>query len=348
MNANSNSVIMSDHIPDPAAGTDTSIDPDAARLLPPELAGQIRADLADPSRAAPSAARRPRPGTPPPAVGGFRAFSGTARSVDHVASLLAFAEQSGCRDGWSTVGALGLLFDDPPCDDRDGMWHAAVERLSERFDDFSVLLAGSSEYPEALLGTVRAPAVLFVRGSLHSSAGSVAMVGSRAASAQALAAARVVAAGLADAGVTVVSGLARGVDTAAHRGALDADGRTVAVFGTGVDVVFPPENRSLVERVVGSGAVVSQFPPGAGPSKTSFPARNAVIAGLSAASVVVDAAERSGTRIEIDFSLEFGRPVLLWAPVLGERSWARRFAAAEDNVHLVSSVSEILDLAGLY
>ena len=171
------------------------------------------------------------------------------------------------------------------------------------------------------------------------------MVGSRDASEQAADAAREVAAALADAGTTIVSGLARGVDTAAHQGALDVDGRTTAVVGTGIDVVFPPENRHLIERIVRSGAVVSQFPPGLRPSKTSFPVRNAVIAGLSSASVVIEAEELSGTRIEMDYTLEFNRPVLLWAPVLGNRPWARSLAAADDNVHLVCSVSEIRELA---
>ena len=158
-------------------------------------------------------------------------------------------------------------------------------------------------------------------------------------------AAREVAATLADTGTTIVSGLARGVDTAAHRGALDASGHTTAVIGTGIDVVFPPENQSLIEQIVRRGAVVSQFPPGLRPSKTSFPVRNAVIAGLSSASVVIEAEELSGTRIEMDYSLEFNRPVLLWAPVLGKRPWARRLAATDDNVHLVCSASEIRELA---
>ena len=309
---------------------------DAALLRHPGLAAQIKADLADPSRAAPSSARRPRAD-----------LAGSA-SADLAARLLAFAEQTGRRDGWSTAEDLGLLFDEPPCEDHGNKWRTAVAGLGEQFDDFRILLARSPGYPGLLLDTVYAPAVLFVRGSLvgpGDGAGSVAMVGSRAADRQAVDAARELAAALADVGVTVVSGLARGVDTAAHRGALDVGGHTIAVFGTGIDVVFPPENRSLVERVVRCGAVVSQFPPGSRPSKTSFPARNAVIAGLSAASVVVDAEERSGTRIEMDYSLEFGRPVLLWAPVLGRKPWARRFAAAEGNVHLVSSAAEIQELA---
>lgn len=267
-------------------------------------------------------------------------------SADQVGCLLALAEQANRCDGWLTADDLGRLSLDAPREDHSEKWRTAVARLGEQFANLQVFLADSPNYPSLLSATAHAPAVLFVRGSLDSNgAGSVAMVGSRDASEQAADAAREVAAALADAGTTIVSGLARGVDTAAHRGALDASGRTIAVVGTGIDVVFPPENRDLIERIVRSGAVVSQFPPGLRPSKTSFPVRNAVIAGLSSASVVIEAEELSGTRIEMDYTLEFNRPVLLWAPVLGKRSWARALAAADDNVHLVCSVSEIRELA---
>ena len=267
-------------------------------------------------------------------------------SADQVARLLALAEQANRCDGWLTADDLGRLWLDAPSEDHGEKWRTAIARLGEQFTNFHIYVANSPDYPTLLLETAHAPAVLFVRGSLDSNgAGSVAMVGSRDASERAADAAREVASALADTGTTIVSGLARGVDTAAHRGALDAGGRTTAVVGTGIDVVFPPENQPLIERIVRSGAVVSQFPPGLRPSKTSFPVRNAVIAGLSSASVVIEAEELSGTRIEMDYTLEFNRPVLLWAPVLGKRLWARTLAAADDNIHLVSSVSEIRELA---
>ncbi len=260
--------------------------------------------------------------------------------------LLASAEQTERCDGWWTANDLQRLPFDEPLEDGADKWRAALAGLFMRYANFHIVLADSPDYPKLLSATAHAPAILFVRGSLASNgAESIAIVGSRDASQQATDAARSLGARLADAGTTVVSGLARGVDTAAHCGALDAGGRTTAVVGTGIDVVFPPENRPLVERIVLNGAVVSQFPPGLRPSKTSFPARNAVTAGLSCASVVVEAEELSGTRIEMDYTLEFNRPVLLWAPVLGRRPWARSLAAAHDNVHLVCSISEIRDLA---
>ena len=172
---------------------------------------------------------------------GFRSHLDTVWSADQVARLLAFAEQANRRDGWLTADDLGQLSHDTPCEDHSKKWRTAIARLSEQFTNFRIFLARSPGYPSLLLETAHAPAVLFVRGSLDSSGvGSVAMVGSRDASEQAADAAREVAATLADAGTTIVSGLARGIDTAAHRGALDASGRTTAVIGTGIDVVFPP------------------------------------------------------------------------------------------------------------
>ena len=266
--------------------------------------------------------------------------------LEQVARLLAWSEQDGYCDGWIPADVAGqLLLADSPADRRNE-WRELVILLAERYPNLDVLLAESPDYPEILLRTGRAPAFLFVRGSLNGVGDkAIAIVGSRNASERATSAAREIAALLADNGMTIVSGLARGVDTAAHSGALDANGHTTAVVGTGIDVVFPPENRDLLERIVQTGAVVSQFPPGLPPSKTSFPLRNAVIAGLARISFVVEAEEFSGTRIEMDYALEFGRQVLLWAPGVGRRSWARALADANDDVHLVCSASEIHDLA---
>ncbi|MCY4556490.1 MAG: DNA-protecting protein DprA [Chloroflexi bacterium] len=267
--------------------------------------------------------------------------------LEQVARLLAWSEQDDYCDGWLSADvAEQLLLADSPAD-RHGEWRELVALLAERYPKLDVLLAESPEYPEILLRTGRAPAFLFVRGSLNGVGDkAIAIVGSRNASERATRAAREIAGLLADNGITIVSGLARGVDTAAHSGALDANGHTTAVVGTGIDVVFPPENRDLVERIVQTGAVVSQFPPGLPPSKTSFPLRNAVIAGLARISLIVEAEEFSGTRIEMDYALEFGRQVLLWAPGVGRCSWARALAAASDDVHLVCSTSEVRELAG--
>lgn len=265
--------------------------------------------------------------------------------LELVARLLALAEKDNHIDGWVTAeGQRRLPLDEPP-QERHDAWLTAVVSLARRYSNLGVLLPESPDYPELLLRTSRAPAFLFVRGSLNRNGGkSIAIVGSRKVSRQTTAVAREIAAALASTGITIVSGLARGVDTAAHRGALGTEGHTTAVVGTGIDVVFPPENRDLVEQIARKGAVLSQFPPGHAPSKTSFPVRNAVIAGLARATLVVDAQEYSGTRIEMDYAIEFGRPVLLWAPVVGKRPWARSLESKRDGVYFVCSTSEIQDL----
>jgi len=168
-----------------------------------------------------------------------------------------------------------------------------------------------AEYPALLRPVPAAPETLHVRGRLvDEDALAVAVVGSRRATPYGLDVAETMAADLAARGVTIVSGLARGIDSAAHRGALRVGGRTIAVLGSGVDVVYPPENRRLAEEIVERGALVSPFPPGTPPLPQHFPMRNRVIAGMSLAVVVVEAAERSGSLITARLAAELGREVL--------------------------------------
>jgi DNA processing protein len=171
------------------------------------------------------------------------------------------------------------------------------------------LLPRDPRYP-ALLAAIPSPPAVWVRGTLaRDDALAIAVVGTRRATAYGLAAAERLAFDLAARGVTIVSGLARGVDTAAHRGALAAGGRTVAVLGSGVDVAYPPENRALLEDVIGRGAVVSQFAPGTPPLPGNFPARNRLIAGLALGVVVVEAPEHSGALITAALAGDLGREV---------------------------------------
>lgn len=169
------------------------------------------------------------------------------------------------------------------------------------------------EYPALLKQVVDPPPVLFVRGRLGPDDGlAVALVGTRRATSYGQAVAQRLARDLANAGVTIISGLAKGVDTQAHYAALDAGGRTVAVLGNGLDQVYPPENAGLASQIVDSdaGAVVSEFAPGVPPDAVNFPRRNRIISGLSIATVIVEAGERSGALITADFALEQGREVL--------------------------------------
>jgi DNA processing protein len=185
---------------------------------------------------------------------------------------------------------------------------ARLEQLG--IDALTLLDAG---YPGNLRQIADPPPVLFVRGAIEAcDAHAVALVGTRRATSYGRLVAERLAAELARAGVTVVSGLAKGVDTAAHRSAVDAGGRTLCVLGNGLDQVYPPENARLAERVLDTraGALVSEFAPGVPPDAVNFPRRNRVIAGLAQATVIVEAGERSGALITADFALEQGRDVL--------------------------------------
>jgi DNA processing protein len=173
------------------------------------------------------------------------------------------------------------------------------------------LTRADARYPSRLGEVPDAPSVLHVRGTLvDADALAVAIVGSRRATAYGLEVAETLAADLAARGVTIVSGLARGIDSAAHRGALRVGGRTVAVLGSGVDVIYPPENRRLAAEIVERGALVSQFAPGTPPLPQNFPTRNQVIAAMALAVVVVEAAEKSGSLITARLAAELGREVL--------------------------------------
>ncbi|MGH7398241.1 MAG: DNA-processing protein DprA [Candidatus Rokuibacteriota bacterium] len=168
-----------------------------------------------------------------------------------------------------------------------------------------------ADYPALLREVPAAPERLHVRGRLvDADALAVAVVGSRRATSYGLDVADLLAADLAARGVTIVSGLARGIDSAAHRGALRVGGRTIAVLGSGLDVIYPPEHRRLAAEIVERGALVSQFEPGMPPLPQNFPARNQVIAAMSLAVVVVEAAERSGSLITARLAAELGREVL--------------------------------------
>jgi DNA processing protein len=166
-------------------------------------------------------------------------------------------------------------------------------------------------YPENLRLVADPPPVLFARGTLiPDDQRAVALVGTRRASAYGMHVADQLATGLARANVTVVSGLAKGIDTAAHKAALRAGGRTIAVLGNGLDQVYPPENTNLARSITAQGALVSEFAPGIPPDASNFPRRNRIIAGLSRLTVIVEAGERSGAMITADLALEQGRDVL--------------------------------------
>jgi len=235
---------------------------------------------------------------------------------------------------------------------------------------YGVLRRGGAGYPSLLAQLHDPPARLHLRGDPDGifERPAVAVVGARSCSAYGAQVARTVARELAAAGVVVVSGMARGVDAEAHRGALEAGGTTLAVLGCGIDRDYPARHAELARRIVsGGGLVVSEYEPGVEPAPWRFPARNRVIAGLSLATVVVEARERSGALITADFALELGREVFAVpgeitaalsagtnrlirqgaAPLLGTDDVFAALgleAAAAPTVELADAAARVLDL----
>lgn len=167
----------------------------------------------------------------------------------------------------------------------------------------------SEEYPKILLEIPDPPPYLYIKGELRSFETTVAVVGSRRASTYGILTTTKLATELAGQGITVVSGMARGVDTAAHRAALAGGGRSIGVLGCGLDVVYPPENRKLFDEMAGKGALISEFPLGTLPLAENFPRRNRIISGISRGVLVVEATEKSGSLITAQLALEQGREV---------------------------------------
>ena len=193
-------------------------------------------------------------------------------------------------------------------------WEKSVDLSSElkRIQEYGchILTQSDADYPDLLRQIYDPPIVLYVKGRLTAKdKNAVAMVGSRLTTHYGLETARRLAYQLAYVGVTVVSGGARGIDTAAHQGALSAKGRTVAVLGNGINIVFPSENVELFERIAGHGAVLTQFPFNRKADKQSFPIRNRIVAGMSLGTVVVEANLSSGALITANFAVEYGRQV---------------------------------------
>jgi DNA processing protein len=208
-------------------------------------------------------------------------------------------------------------------------------------EGFALVTVLDAAYPENLRTVHDRPPLLFVRGALgRRDARSVALVGARRASG----AGRMAAAGIADAltraGYVVVSGLAAGIDTAAHEATLAAGGRTIAVIGTGLRHCYPPQNAELQRRIAAEGTVVSQFWPDAGPTRTNFPLRNGVMSGLALGTVVVEASFRSGARLQARLALAHGRPVFLWRSLLDE-AWAREFAQ-RPGVYVIDEPEQVM------
>jgi DNA processing protein len=211
-----------------------------------------------------------------------------------------------------------------------------------------ILTWESAEYPLRLMEIEQPPPVLYLRGELsNEDQWAVGIVGTRRATAYGRQAAEDLAAGLAQNGITIVSGLARGVDAIAHQASLRAGGRTLAVLGCGVDQIYPPEHHRLAEQIISQGALLSDYPPGTAPEAANFPPRNRIISGLSLAIIVVEASEKSGALITAAFAAEQGRAVFalpgsIYAP---QSKGTNRLI--QEGAHLTLGVNDVLEILHL-
>lgn len=219
-----------------------------------------------------------------------------------------------------------------------------VEMARVRQVGASVITLDDAAYPPMLKPLPDAPAVLYVKGDLQpADARAVAMVGTRKATRYGHDVAQELAYKLAQQGVTIISGLAPGIDAAAHQGALNAGGRTLAVLGTGIDVIYPRENHPLAQKIAAHGALISEFPLGMPPDGRNFPRRNRIISGLALGVLVVEAPERSGALITAHAAAEQGRDVFAVPANIYNGAGAGCNRLIQDGAKLVMGVEDILD-----
>lgn len=228
--------------------------------------------------------------------------------------------------------------------DEISRWSEELAEFLGEHSDVDLVTVLDDDYPRNLREIYDRPPFVFVRGTLRpEDEQSVAMVGTRRASPEGRAQARELASALAEAGVTVVSGLASGIDTAAHAATLDSGGRTLAVMGTGVDRIYPAENAELAERITESGALISQFLPGSPPRRENFPIRNAVTSGMAVGTVVIEASSTSGAKMQARLALEHGKRLFLVRSLVMQEDWAREYAK-RPGAMVVDDVREVLEL----
>jgi DNA processing protein len=209
-----------------------------------------------------------------------------------------------------------------------------------------VLTLFDKDFPAQLREVHDLPPLLFARGTLADDRGAC-IVGSRQASPEALRFAGDVATRLAALQVPVISGLAEGIDTAAHTAALSAGGRTVAVIGTGIDRVYPKGNEKLQQQIERDGLVLSQFWPGSNPTRATFPMRNATMSAYGMCTLVVTAGEQSGARIQARQAVAHGRPLLLTRDVVARTGWGQELAASAYDVQVVGDAKDAVDAINL-
>lgn len=225
--------------------------------------------------------------------------------------------------------------------ERSSFWSEELERL--RRQDIRVMACIDSDYPVNLTLVHDAPPLLFVKGGIEEQdRRAVAVVGTRTASQEGIELAGVISTGLVSRGYSVVSGLAKGIDAAAHAAALNAGGRTIAVFGTPIETVYPAAHRILARQIARAGACVSQFIPGVHTGRWSFPARNLTGSGLALATVVVEASESSGARHQAQAALRHGKRVFLVESLVTTQPWAQQMCTTSRNVTVIADVNQMV------
>ncbi len=249
-------------------------------------------------------------------------------------------------------GDITRIFE--PCGNGTGQ---APPGISARFTDWKgidndlklldqlgarLITLNDPDYPPLLRHIPDAPIVLYALGPLKTGPDTIAIVGSRKASAEGMIISGKISETVSSAGITVVSGFARGIDTAAHSNALKGDGKTVAVLGCGIDICYPSENKGLFEKVAGEGLILTEYAPGEQPLPHHFPERNRIIAGISRGVLVVEATARSGSLITARLALEYAREVMAMPGSALKPEHAGSNRLIKDGARLVESVEDVL------
>lgn len=268
---------------------------------------------------------------------GFRTRSRILKSVRDISELFSMGTHS-----LRSVGIADLTI---PAIRARAYKQSAMEILAwAAREKCSVIAYGSGKYPALLSEIADPPVVLYALGSLKAlDMPGISIVGSRRPTIYGLQTARIIAADLAERGFCIVSGLARGIDGAAHGGCLQAGGTTLAVLGCGIDTIYPPEHRQLKGKIVASGTILSEFPPGTPPAPHHFPIRNRIISGLALGSVIVEASEKSGSLITARLALEQNREVFaVPGNIFSPSSFGPNFLIKQ-GAKLVQSWKDVVD-----
>jgi DNA processing protein len=221
-----------------------------------------------------------------------------------------------------------------------------LDRIWDQIESkgISILIQSDQGYPQHLKELNQPPPVLYTQGDLIADdVWAIAIVGTRRVTAYGRQVAEDIAGGLARNGLTIISGLARGVDSIAHQAALNAGGRTIAVLGSGIDRIYPPENRELAEKIVAHGALISEYFPGTAPEASNFPQRNRLISGLSMAVIVIEAGQSSGALITASFAADQGREVFAVPGNINSPASMGTNRLILDGAHPVLSVDQVLE-----